>query len=347
MRILVAEDDPVSLRILARVLERNGHSVTHAADGQRALAALYQAGPFDAIITDWMMPRLDGISFIRAARQQFEELPPIIVLTAIASDEARESVLEAGADDYLAKPVQPAELLQCLERCLARYSQVSSRPEGLKITGLASVIGRPLVTVVAGAGGPVAIQQLFRKLTGAATASFLVVQHGPHWMLETFVHKLQTQTSLRVAMAAPGSRLDAGTVLIAPGGQHSTVAPDGTLVMLTETAPENFLRPSGDVLLRSMVGFGRCCAAVIMSGLGCDGAAGAAQLMAAGGRVLIQSPSSADVASMPRAALALCAEAGSTPLGELPGQLDSWIASVQVPGVRGTARVSTNLDHRG
>jgi two-component system, chemotaxis family, protein-glutamate methylesterase/glutaminase len=344
MRILIAEDDDATAQILTRVLEKRGHVVVRVGDGESALQRLRERESFDAVITDWMMPRLDGIGFIRAARGEFPNLPPIVVVTAVASDDAREQVLEVGADDYLAKPVQPAELVQCLNSCVARYAQsaatlvsgpVDTSPAAANAVEVnstpaaQSLSGVPLVVLVSGAGGPVALQKIFRKLTHGHQASFVVVQHGPHWMLQAFALKLQSVCSLRVGLAGPRSELSRGTIWVAPGGKHTVLSTDPSRLAASDLGEVNYVRPSGDVLIRSLLPRARSSTAVILTGLGCDGAAGARLLKLGGGNVLVQHPASAEVAAMPKAAAANCGESAVVQLADIPARLDTLIQSVK------------------
>ncbi len=78
----------------------------------------------------------------------------------------------------------------------------------------------PLVMLAAGTGGPMALQRIFRQLKSGSHAALVVVQQGPNWMLEAFVHRLQTRTTLHVALARDGEALLPGQVRIAPAGSH-------------------------------------------------------------------------------------------------------------------------------
>jgi two-component system chemotaxis response regulator CheB len=331
MRILIAEDEDATALILTRVLERRGHVVVRAVDGQSAFELVRDAGAFDAIVTDWMMPRMDGIEFIRKARKELQDLPPIVVVTALASDQARNLVLEAGADDYLAKPVQPSELVQCLDSCVARHSQSPIELAGAsdQLQAGNSVVGIPLVALVAGAGGPVALQRIFRTMDRAHESAFVVVQHGPNWMLETFAHKLQSQCSLKVNIAARGVLLEPGQVYIAPGDQHTVVAGNGRELGFVEAGHLNFLRPSGDILLRSLLPRATCSAAVVLTGMGCDGALGLSLLARAGAFAVVQDPLTAEVGSMPRIALSQTAAANVIELPDIATELDAWVGKVR------------------
>lgn len=111
VKILVADDDPVSRRLMERTLEQSGYEVITAKDGRQAVAELSKAnGPRLALI-DWIMPELDGPSVCREVRSRHEgSYVYILLLTAKESSEDVVKGLEAGADDYLTKPCHPAEL---------------------------------------------------------------------------------------------------------------------------------------------------------------------------------------------------------------------------------------------
>jgi two-component system, chemotaxis family, protein-glutamate methylesterase/glutaminase len=181
------------------------------------------------------------------------------------------------------------------------------------------------VALVSGAGGPVALQKIFRKLSNAQLASFVIVQHGPHWMLEAFAHKLQSVCSLRVGLAQPQSELSPGTVWVAPGGHHTVLDAKSLRLATSGQGEVNFVRPSGDVLFHSLLPRAKSCVATILTGLGCDGAAGARLLKLGGAHVLVQHPASAEVSAMPKAAALTCSESALVPLPELSGRLDALI----------------------
>jgi DNA-binding response OmpR family regulator len=111
MKILIAEDDPVSRRLLQAALAKWGYEVMVASDGLQAWQALQQDPPPVLLILDWLMPGMDGLEVCRKARS----LPGyqsayIILLTGKTSKEDVISGLDAGADDYVTKPFDPGEL---------------------------------------------------------------------------------------------------------------------------------------------------------------------------------------------------------------------------------------------
>ena len=122
-RVLLIDDDARLPELLASYLGQNGVSLTAAPDGLKGLAALEQ-GAYDAVLLDVMMPGMDGLEVCRRIRSKSNV--PVIMLTARGDETDRVVGLELGADDYVAKPFSPRELLARLKAVLRR-----SRPEVL------------------------------------------------------------------------------------------------------------------------------------------------------------------------------------------------------------------------
>jgi len=138
-RVLLIDDDTRMYELLAQYLGQNGITVAHAPDGGRGLAAL-EANAYDAVLLDVMMPGMDGLEVckrIRAKRQI-----PILMLTARGDETDRVVGLELGADDYLAKPFSPRELLARL-RAVLRRAQPTAVADRLESAGVSiDVAGR-------------------------------------------------------------------------------------------------------------------------------------------------------------------------------------------------------------
>jgi len=110
MRVLIAEDDRVAARVLERLLRQAGYEVQVAYDGKQAWA-MYQQNPVPLVITDWMMPEMDGLELCRRLREYSREgYTYILLLTARDQKDDRLEALNAGADDFLTKPLDPLEL---------------------------------------------------------------------------------------------------------------------------------------------------------------------------------------------------------------------------------------------
>jgi DNA-binding response OmpR family regulator len=111
MRILIAEDDATSRTILTAVLSKGGYEVVARADGLEALEAFKQSDPPDLAIVDLIMPKIDGLELVREVRALPTPRPPYIIILSTKSETADVVAgLDAGADDYLVKPFDAAEL---------------------------------------------------------------------------------------------------------------------------------------------------------------------------------------------------------------------------------------------
>ncbi|GBD05387.1 Transcriptional activator protein CzcR [bacterium HR20] len=123
MRILVAEDNPVTATYLRTVLERKGWSVEIALDGARALE-LIERERFDAVLVDWILPRYDGIDVLRAVRQRHGEPPPYVaIVTVVDSIAAQQYCIACGANAFFVKPIQPDAVIASIEEYYRQFQQ--------------------------------------------------------------------------------------------------------------------------------------------------------------------------------------------------------------------------------
>ena len=128
MNILLAEDDAVTRRVLVSQLRKLGHAVTDAEDGVQALDVFHQSRP-QVLITDWMMPNMDGPALCRSIREEKgNEYTYIIILTALEKKIGYAEGMKAGADDFMTKPADIVELnvrLRVAERIVRLQKEVA------------------------------------------------------------------------------------------------------------------------------------------------------------------------------------------------------------------------------
>ncbi|MGE5276684.1 MAG: response regulator transcription factor [Acidobacteriota bacterium] len=124
-RVLVVDDEAGIRKVARDALERAGHEVETALDGEEALAR-FEQGAFDLIITDWNMPGVDGFELVRRVRRK--SALPILVLTVRQEERDKVRLLDAGADDYVTKPFGVAELVARTNALLRRQSQGERKP---------------------------------------------------------------------------------------------------------------------------------------------------------------------------------------------------------------------------
>ena len=133
MHILLIEDDEKTSGFISLALKQAGYAVTRCADGEEGMVAVLN-GPYDAAVIDIMLPKRDGISVIRGLRAAGRSLP-VIVVSAKGDVDAKVKGLEAGADDYLAKPFSIIELVARVQALLRRASR-NEEPTTLAVDDL-------------------------------------------------------------------------------------------------------------------------------------------------------------------------------------------------------------------
>lgn len=191
MKLLVVEDNPKVASFLVRALSEEGHVVDQVGDGRRALEQLEHVA-YDAVVLDWMLPGLDGVAVCRAARDRGVRTP-ILILTARGEVGEKIVGLDAGADDYLAKPFDLGELLARVRALGRRAGNVTTIRLGALVVDPvarhATVDGRKidltarelslLIYLAQHAGRAVSRSELLQKVwsTSYDTASNVVEVH--------------------------------------------------------------------------------------------------------------------------------------------------------------------------
>jgi two-component system chemotaxis response regulator CheB len=194
----------------------------------------------------------------------------------------------------------------------------------------ASQADEPLIVAVAAStGGPDALPELVSALPRGFPLPVVVVQHMPPEFTRLFARRLDGRLPLPVAEAQDGQALAGGKVFLAPGDHHLEVR--GGRIVTHRAAPVHSCRPSADVLFRSVAEqYGPAAVAVVLSGMGRDGCAGAEEIRRRGGRVFAQDPHSCAVFGMPRHVI----EAGIAERVARPSALGEAIARLALEGVR-------------
>lgn len=134
MHLLLIEDDQEAAQFLLKGLRESGYTVDHSGDGREGL---FQAteGRYDLIITDRMLPHMDGLALVKFLREQGVSTP-VLVLSALGTVDDRVQGLKSGGDDYLAKPFAFSELLARVEALLRRSTAPDAAPTRLKVCDL-------------------------------------------------------------------------------------------------------------------------------------------------------------------------------------------------------------------
>jgi two-component system, chemotaxis family, response regulator WspF len=311
VRIAIVNDVTLVVEFLRQILTQiPGYEVVWVArDGADAVKRCAADTP-DLILMDLSMPVMDGVE---ATRRIMGESPcPILIVTA-AVDGSTPKVFEAmgyGALDAINTPVMghDAAAKQSREALLKRIENIRRLAGPARPT--ASTRSRqdqrrdlpPLVVIGSSTGGPKALATVLSGLPGDLGAGIVVVQHVGGEFSEGLAGWLNGQTRLSVSLAPRGGRPAASTVLLAGSNDHLVLSPDLTLTYTRE--PENApFRPSVNVFFKSVAEhWPMKGVAVLLTGMGRDGAEGLAHLRRAGWYTIAQDEATSVVYGMPKAA---------------------------------------------
>lgn len=310
VRVLVVDDSAFARKVVRECLASSDQIevVDIARDGLEAVEKATALRP-DVITLDLVMPELDGLGVLRALSW---ENAPRVVLVSI-SDATSDLVLEGlelGAVDLVHKPTALAtdQLYDIGKELIAKVlAAASARPQrraaARPLRAILSAPRKRLVVIGASTGGPQALTQLISALPRDLAVPVAVVLHLPVEYTGSFARRLGELSVVEVLEARDGLELRPGLVTVARGGIHLKIERDGTqLIVRLDAAPGDTLhRPSVDVLFESAAGATRdATLAVVLTGMGNDGLAGARAIRAAGGEVLTEAESSCVVYGMPR-----------------------------------------------
>jgi two-component system chemotaxis response regulator CheB len=329
VRVMVVDDSAVVRGLIARQFDHDPdvEVVCTASNGEIALRELSKH-TVDVVVLDIEMPVMDGLAALPLILAQHPGVKVVMASTLTKRNaEASLKALQLGASDYIPKPEGglagaedfQRELIAKVKALAPRRgagspapgatAQPAPRPAALassRPTGQLRI--RPQVLAIgASTGGPPALIQLFEALRGAVSQPILLTQHMPATFTALLAEQLARAGGRPCREARDGEHLQAGHCYVAPGGWHMTVCRDGPspLIRLNQDPPENFCRPAVDPMLRSVAEcFGRGALAVILTGMGSDGAKGCEAIVEAGGRFIAQDEATSVVWGMPGAAAA-------------------------------------------
>lgn len=343
-RILVVDDSALYRETIRNVLrEVSGISIVGVAkDGLEAIEQIQKLDP-DLLTLDVQMPDMDGIGVLREINRR-RLRPKAIMVSGLTSEGAQvttDALLE-GAFDLVLKPSgsDTAENRQRLRDALREKinafrqaveneeKQSRRRPRAARCVPADKVVEPSpapssscrAVLIGTSTGGPAALRVVLPRLPVEVPVPILVVQHMPPQYTKSLAMRLDEMCPLEVLEAKDGDDVRPGRVLIAPGGRQMKLAVRnaGVVVRITDDAAEHGCRPAVDYLLRSAVeAFEGRVLSVIMTGMGRDGARGAAELKQAGGYVFAQHEDGCVVYGMPKAAIEQGAVDRVLPLGKI------------------------------
>ncbi len=326
IKVLVIDDSAVMRAFLGRVVgsQPDMELAGVASDPLLAIDRIRRSPP-DVITLDVEMPRMNGLEFLRKL-MAVRPLPVVMVSSLTQQGaEATLRALELGAVDFFPKPaslealdaVGPgiAEKIRAAAQArVGRHDWAAANTNAsvpLRPVAVARPSARPasgsIIGIGASTGGVEALRHILTQLP-AAMPPIVIAQHMLPGFTETFARRLDASCELSVQEARDGEEACEGGVYVAPGGRHLLVqrSATGYRLRLSDDPPVNRHRPSVDTLFRSLAqAAGTRCIALILTGMGADGAEALLELRHGGATTLAQDEASSVVFGMPRQAIAL------------------------------------------
>lgn len=340
IKVLVVDDSSVIRNIVTDILNQDEliKVVGEAKDPFDARDKIKQLNP-DVLTLDVEMPKMDGITFL-SNLMRLRPMPVVMLstLTTQGADITLEA-LELGAVDFIAKPnfedllstknsfaslllekVKSAVAIDHKNYALAKASLKRDGQTTIRFTGTKRA--NHLIALGASTGGTEAIKQVLMSMPSNAPG-IVITQHIPKTFSERFANRLNECCEIQVQEAKHGQKIKPGNAYVAPGDLHLTVTNkgDGLFCVLEDSLPVNRHKPSVDVLFSSLQDIADNVQAVLLTGMGQDGAKGMLCLKNLGARTVIQDKHSSLIWGMPGSAHRLNAQLDEFDLTEIAQQL--------------------------
>lgn len=330
IHVLVVDDSAVVRQVMQAVLGTDRKiRVSVAADPIIGFAKIEKEKP-DVVITDLVMPRMDGLTFLRKI---MAEVPmPVVVCSEVAHRRTEDAIsaLELGAVEVIKKPKLGVRgfledsrvMLLDVIRSAAQARLAPPVPVPVTPRNTADVVlplgparrlAQPrdvarekIIAIGASTGGTEALREFLLAMPRGCPG-IVIVQHMPEVFTRAFAERLNRDCVIEVKEAAEGDGIHPGRALIAQGNHHLLVQPRGAgyTAQVVDGPLVSRHRPSVDVLFRSVAKFvGRNAVGIIMTGMGNDGAQGMLEMKNCGAQTIAQDEASSVVFGMPKEAIA-------------------------------------------
>jgi len=353
IRVMVVDDVSIVRRLVSNALGADPEIeiVGTAANGREAIEKIPIVRP-DLVILDYEMPEMDGMETLKEIRK-LAGGPKVIFFSSYTRQGAKVSLdaLWQGADDYATKVTADnlAAATQCVQSDLLpkikglcenitaearaaapRRALPDTPPPGAVPPALVAVARAEIVAIGASTGGPRALSAVIEALPADFPLPIVVVQHMPPLFTRSLAERLGSRSGLRCLEGVDGAPLEPGTVWIAPGNWHMTVARNGTetTLRLSGEPPENSCRPSVDPLFRSVAEiYGPNALGILLTGMGQDGLLGARRIHEREGRILVQDEATSVVWGMPGAVARAGLAHKIVPLPDMAGEILKYVSA--------------------
>lgn len=340
IRVLVVDDSSLIRNVVSELLSTDPQLkvVGTAVDPFDAREKIKELSP-DVLTLDVEMPRMDGITFLRNL-MRLRPMPVVMLstLTTQGADITLEA-LEIGAIDFIPKPrtdqtsglerfrdviIEKVKIAASTQAQLQRVkARRLNRAAGERLASSGDISEKRIIAIGASTGGTEALKDVLVALPEQMPA-IVVTQHIPPSFSDRFARRLDKACALTVCEAQQGQRVEPGHVYIAPGDHHLQIVKDGSgyRCELDSGAQVNRHKPAVDVMYDSLLQLNpKDVIAVLLTGMGSDGAQGMKRLRDAGSLTIAQDERSSLVWGMPGSAVRLGAAARVEPLDQIAEKL--------------------------
>jgi len=322
IKVLVVDDSALMRALISKIIESQD-DMTVAGKAMNGVFALHKIPILkpDIIILDLEMPEMNGMDFLKEKNKLGIDIP-VIILSSIAKKGAKVTfdAISSGAVDFITKPDgAKSDITYVSNQLCSLIRGYVQTPEGNK--PVADENGKSgqiinmhktaiekieLVAIGISTGGPNAMRYVLSNLDSSFNTPIVIVQHMPEGFTAEFAKSLNKLTHMEVKEAEEGDIIKPGRVLVAPGSSHILIKKKrlASVVTLDHGDNVNGHKPSVGVLFNSVAEeYGANVLAVIMTGMGKDGAAEIGKIRDAGGITIAQDESSSVVFGMPKVAI--------------------------------------------
>ncbi len=307
IKILIVDDSAVIRSFLKKVinLDERFELVGEVEDGEKAIEACAALHP-DLVIMDITMPVMDGITATKLIKRQ--SIPPIIVVFSTADmSSLGYKAIGAGAIEVIKKPEMLDMDSTFFKRFCDKLAAIGQRKKKSVDVNAVSMQPRSksykVLLIGASTGGPIAVQRVLKEIGSPFPLPILITQHIDKTFDKNFARWLSDTTGTSVVIPEENAKLENGVAYLAPAGKHMVLNPNGT-IHLSDTERVHFLKPAVDPMFISAAKvFGEKAMAVLLTGMGNDGAEGCVEIKKAGGYTIAEAASSCVVFGMPKAAI--------------------------------------------
>lgn len=355
IKVLIVDDSAFMRNILERMIKSHSQMevVGKAENGLEAIDLVKSLNP-DVVTLDIEMPKMNGLEALQIIMR---ECPvPVLMISSLTEQGAKETMkaLQLGAVDFIPKALsnadenifKKADFVQ--EKIIAasrskvqgrvsrfapvKKEEVSERVVMPKMSGYLKRAGYKKVPKIlligSSTGGPKALGDVVSKLNPNLRVPTVIAQHMPEGFTNALAERMDRSYPIRVKEAVDGERLEAGWIYIAPGGKHLRVENklNRLYSKISADAGESPFKPSVNVLAESVnKAVGADCIAVMLTGMGSDGAAEFKRLKQEGAYIITQNEETCTVYGMPKSVVDLNASDEELPITEIADVINAMI----------------------